>query len=166
MTRKNKFLGYIFIAVGVLSLLAMGILERLEQKEIVRNHVASLPSFSILSIHGNLTRLEVKDKPVVLFFFHSTCEHCQEEAKYVVEHRQKLQSADVYFLSTENLADIQKFAQNYQLHPFQVGQVKDQEVSVPMGIRTFPTCFVYAKSGVLLKQFQGQIKIDAITALF
>ena len=98
--------------------------------------------------------------------FNSTCEHCQEEAKHVVENRQKLQSADVYFLSTENLQDIQNFAEKYQLHHFQVGQVKDEQVSVPMGIQTFPTCFVYSESGNFIKQFKGQVKMDVITDLF
>jgi len=166
MTQKNKFLGFFFIVAGLLSLLVMGISERLEQKEMIRNHVASLPSIHVKSTKGKMLRLVPKDKPIVLFFFHSSCEHCQEEAKQVVANQQMLEPADVYFLSTENLSDIQQFARQYQLHSFQVGQVKDEEVSVPMGIRTFPTCFVYSKSGVLLKQFQGQIKIDAIAALF
>ncbi len=166
MKRKNKIIGYLLVFIGLFSFLVIGILDRLHQKEQVKNNVAQLPMLQVRSITGKFYRIIPKDKPIVLFFFNSTCEHCQEEAKHVVENRQKLQSADVYFLSTENLQDIQNFAEKYQLHHFQVGQVKDEQVSVPMGIRTFPTCFVYAESGVLLKQFQGQIKIDAITALF
>jgi len=164
MLNKKKW--YFFIFLSLISFLSISLFKHLNQAEQGINNLYKFPLLQVQLITGKVYRILPKDRPIVLFFFHSTCEHCQEEAKYVVENRQKLQSADVYFLSTENLADIQKFAQNYQLHPFQVGQVKDEEVSVPMGIRTFPTCFVYAKSGVLLKQFQGQIKIDAITALF
>ena len=57
-------------------------------------------------------------------------------------------------------------AEKYQLHHFQVGQVKDEQVSVPMGIQTFPTCFVYSESGNFIKQFKGQVKMDVITDLF
>ena len=166
MKRKNKIIGYLLVLIGLFSFLVIGILDRLNQKEQVKNNVAKLPILQVKSITGKLYKVIPKDKPIVLFFFNSTCEHCQEEAKYVVENHQKLQSADVYFLSTENLQDIQNFAETYQLHRFQVGQVKDEEVSVQMGIQTFPTCFVYSKSGNLLKQFKGQVKMNVITDLF
>jgi thiol-disulfide isomerase/thioredoxin len=162
----NKTKGYVFVFVSLISLLSISLFKHLNQKEQVKNNVAKLPILQVKSITGKFYQVIPKDKPIVLFFFNSTCEHCQEEAKHVVENHQKLQSADVYFLSTENLQDIQNFAEKYQLHHFQVGQVKDEQVSVPMGIQTFPTCFVYSESGNFIKQFKGQVKMDVITDLF
>ena len=163
MKRKNKLIGFLLILIGILSYLGMAIASKLEHKEEVNNTIITLQEFKYISLDGSTRSLEKGNVPNVIFFFNPECEHCQAEAKLVSEHVADFEKAKVYFFSTEEIESIKKFAQDYKLETFEVGQVDYMKVAYPMGVNTFPMCFIYSPEGKLLKQFKGEVKIEAIT---
>lgn len=163
MKRKNKLIGLLLILVGILSYLGMAIAAKLEHKQEVNNTINTLQEFKYISLDGNTRSLEKGNKLKVIFFFNPECEHCQAEAKLLSEHATHFEKANVYFLSTEGLEAIKKFAEDYHLETFDVGKVDYMQVAYPMGVNTFPMCFIYSPEGKLLKQYKGEVKIEAIT---
>lgn len=162
MKHKTKLIGFLLILVGILSYLGMAIASKLEHKKEVNNTINTLQEFDYISLDGNSNSFEKSSNPVVIFFFNPECEHCQSEAKLVSENESEFENARVYFLSTERLEAIKKFAEEYHLDPFEVGQVDYVQVAYPMGVNTFPMCFIYSTEGKLLKQYKGEVKIEGI----
>ena len=163
MKHKTKLIGFLLILIGILSYLGMAIAAKLEHKEEVNNNINTLQDFNYTNLDGTRKSLNNEDTPTVIFFFNPECEHCQAEAKLVSEHAADFEKAKVYFLSTEDLESIKNFAHDFNLEAYEVGQVDYMEVAYPMGVNTFPMCFIYSAEGKLLKQFKGEVKIEAIT---
>lgn len=160
---NKKLIGLLLILVGILSYLGMAIASKLEHKEEVKNTINTLQEFKYISLGGSTKGLEKSNKPTVIFFFNPECEHCQAEAKLVSKHKADFGTAKVYFLSSESIESIRNFSQIYYLESFEVGQVDYINVAYPMGVNTFPMCFIYSPEGKLLKQYKGEVKIEAIT---
>lgn len=163
MKHKTKLIGFFLILTGILSYLGMAIASKLEHKEEVKNTIDRLQEFKYISLNGSSKGLEKSNIPTVIFFFSPECEHCRAEAKLVSQHTADFEKAKVYFFSSEDLESIKRFAEDYHLEPFEVGQVDYMQVAYPMGVNTFPMCFIYSAEGKLLKQYKGEVKIEAIT---
>jgi thioredoxin-related protein len=163
MKNKTKLTGFLLIILGLLSYLGMSIFRKLERKERITEKISSVQMIPYTAISGEKKEVIETGMPVIIFFFNSECEHCQSEAKLVSKHNQDFKKALVYFFSTEEVSSIQRFSEDYQLEHFEVGRVDYKEVAYPMGVNTFPMCFIYSSEGKLLKQYKGEVKIEAIT---
>lgn len=163
MKRKNKLIGFILVVVGILSYLGMAIANKLEHKEEVKTRVAKLAYFSYTSLDDQEVKIKQSDRTKVIFFFNPDCEHCQSEAELIAANMDAFANAEVYFFSMESLESIQDFAKKHKIEDFKVGKVDYKSVAYPMGVNTFPICFIYAPTGELLQQYKGEVKLEAIT---
>ena len=69
--------------------------------------VKTLRLISIAAIHNGT--------PVILCYFSSTCEHCQNEIKSLLENKQYFKGTKFFLVSNDSIADLQKFIYNYHI---------------------------------------------------
>lgn len=77
-----------------------------------------LPSIEILltdSISRFHTQAAGHDKPIILLLFHTTCEHCQQQARDMVSKKKQLEATRLIMISTEPVSTIRKFSADYAL---------------------------------------------------
>lgn len=165
MRKKNKILIFSIIMGSLIALIGMGIFLKIKYKHNVTDNISTLSSIQYQSIDGSLKRLVFSDKFNVIFFFNSECEHCQQEARLISANTSRFTNSEIYFFSTEELPAIAKFVDDVGFgknSPVKVGHVEYQQVAYPMGVNTYPMCFIYSPDGKLLKRYAGEVKIDAI----
>jgi thiol-disulfide isomerase/thioredoxin len=166
MKRTGIFL-LLSVVVLTLGYLAWRITQRLEEKKEVKVFTEVLPPIAYDDIQ-NTTKWLGKNtkKPTVIFFFNTDCEHCQAEAELVNREITQFAEVELYFLSLEPIDTIKTFAERYKLVGFKnlhIGKIDAVTATEKFGIRSFPTVFIYAANGELLKEYQGEVKIEAIT---
>ncbi len=101
----------------------------------------------------------------VLIAFNPDCEHCQQEAIDVYEHRSDLKNVYLFFVANSKSKDISDFAEKFKLKNLKnVNLVKDTKniLADSFGVKSIPTIFIYNKDNQLIKRFDGETKIDAI----
>lgn len=107
--------------------------------ELPKMNVLSLPEESTLalnSLSGNL----------VLIFFNPSCEHCQEEAKFIAENKKLFDTYQLYFISSDSLPSITRFKSDYKLNENNYHFAFGDGMSVyqTMGaLNNVPAVFVY-----------------------
>lgn len=138
-----------------------------KQQEPLQHQVLSndLPTMSLKLLEGE--QIEVRELPgnTILILFFSDCDHCQREAKAIHERIDAFKNYTVYFISSDSLKDIQKFADDYQLNA--IPNVKFGNTEVAMVIRSFgavptPSVYIYSSQKKLVKQFNGETDIEEI----
>ena len=104
-------------------------------------------------------------KPVVIMFFSPDCEHCQKETKELLAYKSDLKNIQIVMLSPSSYPTLKKFYEEYGIPA--IPSIKmGQDVNYTLGslyqIRTFPTLYVYSKTGKLLKAFAGNVGVPEI----
>jgi thiol-disulfide isomerase/thioredoxin len=166
--RKVLLIFVLMLVTGILGWLISQSLSSLTERQAREQSISELPVLNITPLDSD-TRL-LTDIPentkTVLIMFNSECEYCQYEARTISSHfDQILDDTQLVFLSAEPLATIEQFRDNYFLSSNQ--NVTFAQVYLPQLIDTFkkisyPSIFVYNESGVLLKEFKGETKVEAI----
>lgn len=109
-----------------------------------------------------------KSKPVVLLLFHTTCEHCQQEARDLLTRKKELEKIRLVMISTEPLSLVRAFYRQYAL-----SQVKDLVIGRDHKLVTpkmfmyesFPFCAVYGKSHRFIRSFERNFNTDSILSV-
>lgn len=101
---------------------------------------------------------------VILVFFQPDCDHCQREAKAINEHLDSFKDYDIYFVTTESFALIDKFAKDYNLSGHtnvHFVQTTLNEILDTVGPISAPSMFIYADKA-LVKHLDGETPIEEI----
>lgn len=164
----KSFLKFIipFVVLGSLTFLFFKIKTKLNEKRKVEEATALLPHVSFLNIKGASVNLnQTINKVKYIVFFNSDCEHCQAEARLLADNFEAFIGTEVYFLSNESLENIRAFKEKYLKgqHRFHVGTIDPKVSSGVFGVHTFPYVMIYGKDNKLLKNFKGQVKLEALT---
>ncbi len=129
-----------------------------------------LPSFTLLRDdstlfdHGQL----LKSTATVFVYFNSDCDHCQQEAKAMVDSVTYLTDLQVVFVSNESFQNVKKFAADYQLtswRPFTVTVDLKDDIYRFFEPSSAPFVVLYDKRGNYIQTFVGGTSVANIRAL-
>lgn len=159
-----------FILPGIITIIlatAMFLItnDSSEKKVIVKGDLPAIQLLLTDSVNKyNIAETKGK-KPVLLFFFNTTCDHCQALASELVEKQRRLKDIEIIMASTEELSLIKKFSNQYSL--FEVQNLIVGKDIASMGIRTFhfesyPFCAVYNNQHKLIRSFVREFDFEDV----
>jgi glutaredoxin len=162
----KKFL-LLFIVSALLtglSFMTYVIIERVNHKRLTRGHLESLDNFLIYDFDSTRFHLSSYRKRI-LIYFDSECDHCQYQLSQIFSHRKSFDDSDIVLLSSELISTIKLYAErNY---PLDAGNVYFAKINQLDAYNTFgslavPQIFIYGTDGILVKDFKGETKVDAV----
>ncbi|MEI6277183.1 MAG: redoxin domain-containing protein [Prolixibacteraceae bacterium] len=120
------------------------------------------------SLHGGQICLDGfnPNQPTVIIYFHPECEHCQYEATEIGRQPERFAKANMILItSDDSIKRIEAFADQYKLSQVdnlvilfdRKGQFKKQ-----FGTSVVPSVYIYGANKRLLKQFVGEVKMEAV----
>jgi len=133
-----------------------------------KKQIPAYPVFNLISLDSATifsTDKIVQNKPVVFLFFSTTCEHCQNEMKDLLKHKEDFTKIQLLLISTENLSEIKNFFNEYSLAKIPGMRIgKDYKYA---GIKhfmfeRFPFCAIYSKNRQFIKSFESEFDTDLI----
>lgn len=132
---------------------------------------ATIPDFNFYRLNNGM-RFERSDLSyrgnIVLVFFDPTCVQCQQEAKDMSDHFDRIQGASIYFISMNDPALIHAFLPTY------AAALADQENVVALYDRDqhfinrihlptqYPSTYVYGSDGRLKTYWNGYKDIEEV----
>ncbi len=135
---------------------------RLEKREI-QERIKSVPVNTMLFNLDSTLFVFPKATPVVLVIFNSTCEHCQYELSQIKNNMSNFNNLELVFLSSESISVIKRVALLFESAPnVSFVKINPEHLYDSFGTVRFPTIFIYNSVGTLVKEFKGEVKIDAI----
>ena len=117
----------------------------------------------LLAKHTDCTAIK-QAYPSVLIFYNPDCEHCQYEAESLSTHPD-FQKLAVYWFSAADPAALTSFQKEYAADApasFQFYQDPQHQIGNALGVRTYPSIFIYGADGNFVHQYEGEAKPAAI----
>ena len=127
-----------------------------------RDPLTTLPEFSFL-LSDSITVVNSKDiptdKPIVLFYFRSTCKGCQEATDSLLHNIESVKHARFYFLSREPMSEVRLYESHFKMRDYPdvtVGQ--DYETFIAKFFRNphTPIIALYGSNKQLQGVFDGE----------
>lgn len=167
--RKQTFLYAIPIAIMAVALFLLlpGIKEKNTEipSTSAKNLANQLPNLKLLGMDGSVNYSRELNGKNVLVLYNPDCDHCQREAKEIRMQIEAFQNYTVWFVSSDNVENISRFAKDYDL----VGQAnvhfvrtEVMEVINNFGAIATPSVYIYSDERQLIKAINGETSIDQI----
>ncbi|MBL4655445.1 MAG: redoxin domain-containing protein [Bacteroidia bacterium] len=166
MKKNLKYIFLLILVVGI-STMVFQILGQLEEKKLKKANRQTLPNFEFVDLNNErFTNAQlIPDKNVLIIYFNPQCDECQYEASEIRENIQQFESTHILMVSNSPQEDVKSFAIEYKIDNL-------KEISILLDTReiyyeifdasTVPNLFIYNKEHLLVKQYEGQTKIEAI----
>lgn len=140
------------------------------KKEAALN-MKTLPEFAFKTMEdAPYTQRDVpEDKSVIIFHFSPDCDHCQNEATDLKEKMEWFKDVHILMVADKPKNEIEAFAQNYGLEKFpQVVFLQEQNGAFfnAFGTAAVPLAYIYDSEHRLLKNYNGETKMEAIKSVF
>lgn len=137
-------------------------------KKVAEARIQTLQHGCFESLKGKLTCLDEfnPEQPTVIIYFNPECEHCQYEATEIGRQPERFAKANMILITPDDSAKrIEAFASRYQL--WQVDNLvilydRNFQFKKYFGTTVFPSVFIYGANKRLLKQFIGEVKMEAV----
>ena len=116
----------------------------------------TLPTLSGSGNAGKIRLADFKGKPVVLNFWASWCEPCNDEAAFLQKSWPSLQSQGIVFLGIdgpEKSSDALKFLQKYGITYRNAQDTIDGAVAINYGVTGFPETVFIDRNGVVVAKW-------------
>lgn len=103
--------------------------------------------------------------PIVVNYFHPTCNFCESEILEFLQYPEKMQNAQWLFITTALSDEIIEFLKEYPIDELPNSMVlSDHDYQF---IRTYlpksaPTTYIYTPNGKLKKMFKGMVSLDTL----
>lgn len=101
----KKIIKILLIALflGLFSLVIYQIFQKIQHKKEVAAHIQQLPNFAFPTIHGDIYTHDniPKNKPIIIVYYNSECDFCNEEAQMIKENIHQLAQTTILFISFE-----------------------------------------------------------------
>ena len=154
--------------IGVLGFLGYRIIDKQNQNEKIKLSKEYLPTFEFYDLDSTIYSTSLKDKslPIVIIHFNTECDHCQSEALLIHQNFKAFTSAQLVMVAPNNPKDILAFIATYGISKHKEIIVlwdKDKRFVSLFGPSQFPSVYIYSKEHRLLKEYHGEVKIEAIT---
>ena len=120
------------------------------------------------SLHGGQICLDGfnPNQSTVILYFHPECEHCQYEATEIGRQSDRFSKANLILITPDDsVKRIETFADRYKL--WQVDNLvilfdRNGQFKKQFGTSVVPSVFIYGANKRLLKQFVGEVKMEAV----
>ena len=158
----------ITLVVIVLSFLGYEIYAKIVQKQKIAQQIKRMPEFYFYKPGTNnvFTEADLKpNKATLIINFHPECEHCTYEAEIISKQASDFEQYQLLFISYADTQQIKTFANKHQLTGYRnitFLEDKDMVFDDISGKSGVPTSFIYDKNGKLVKQFLGEVKVEAL----
>jgi thiol-disulfide isomerase/thioredoxin len=163
--KKNVFIGLVMVAALAGCQKEKPQEEKKEDKVVLNAKPTAnnnMPNFVITQLDGQKVIFKELTGKVMIVFFNPGCDHCQREAQLISANKQSFKDCQIYFVTPEAPAEIEKFSKDYNLiEPnihFGRGDVA-QIVNAVGPITTVPTILIYDKQA-LVARMEGEISMD------
>ena len=168
----KKILAFFLVVIlgGSISYMVYHIIRVKKKTDIANQNKQQLPGFTFFDLNGTKKGSEIVKQglPVVIIYFNNDCEHCQQEAKQLNANMPMLNGAQIIMISFNTADEIRQYAKNYQLDRYkQVTFLRDKDYKFThwFGNCSIPSVFVYNAQHRLVKEFYGEVKVEAIKKL-
>ncbi len=165
-------MGKIKLIFGGLSLVVIGLLlflicKSLDKKNQTLINIQKLPNFHFKTLDGaDYSKNNIaENRPVIIIYFNTECEHCIYEVKEITKNIERFLSYQIILTSSETTNKIIDFKEINNLKNYSnitVLQVNDNDFYNSFGTLAIPSVFIYSEKHLLTKHFKGEVKIDAI----
>lgn len=169
VTRRTIYLiNLIMVILITCGYMLYRIIEKHKDYDALVESKHNLPKFYLYDLNGNLTNNDFLNKktPVCIFYFNTSCEFCQVEAKNIKLNINQFKQAQIVMVSLNSLKEIDEFAVLYGLKKVQgvtFLQDKNFEFHKWFGKSSVPAVFIYNSEHKLIKEYHGEVKIESIT---
>ena len=158
------------LLLSLFSLITIKIIEKVNTKKITAERIQKLPDFNLKTIDGSdFTKTHLSKKlPIVLIYFHSTCEYCQDEAQQISDNFKAFDRSQLIFVSNEKPNVIRKFAEDYDLSKHDnIKFLSDSDglFATTVGANTTPYLLIYNSDFDLKVRHKGSINISKLITL-
>ena len=166
MKKKLILLVVLPLCLVVLGILVIQIININKHKKQIASHKQNLPNFEFYDLDTNKVKQTdiTNNSPVCLIYFDTDCEYCQAEAVNLHQNIKKL-TGKVVMISANHPAQINLFKSKYQLiNDTQINVLwdKDNRFRSWFDLKSIPSIFIYDRNHQLVKEYHGQVKIEAI----
>lgn len=143
------------------------IVKKIKHKNVIAEQIRNIPEFSFINtLTQNVYSNDSIDseKTCLIIYFNSECDHCQYEAEQISTHIDKFENYQILMISYEPKESILAFREVYQLKNQIITFLQDPKFQFDdiFGNSPIPTSFIYNKNKELVKQFKGEVKIEAL----
>jgi peroxiredoxin len=124
-----------------------------------------LPPLPVRLSDGNTIQTKDLKGKTILVLFQPDCDHCQNEARQIQENLASFKEYRLYFISSSPIAEIEKFASDYQLAGYDnvaFGWTPTEAVINTLGPIQAPSVYIYSEKGKLVKAINGEVDISVI----
>lgn len=165
MKKKSLYFLGALILIAVAFML-VGIFQKSKILANIETTKQSLPNFTFYNLDSLATNSTFikKGKSVCIFYFNADCEYCQNEARDISKNIALFKDTQIVMVSFNTIADIKKFALEYGLNYPNIVFLQDPkfQFSSWFGKTSVPSVFIYNAQHRLVKEYQGETKIEAI----
>ncbi len=121
----------------------------------------AMPYFAMRLIDSSMTYRSrfPKKMPVLLVYFNPDCDHCKDEAKQLMEHKDDFKKLYMVFISTASLPSIKTFADTFDIQGKNIIIGRDEAYKLPpfYSIRFAPFVVLYNKEKNIENVYEGGI---------
>jgi protein-disulfide isomerase len=131
----------------------------------------TVPSFKLLLMDSSTYFYKYqlkKNTPTIIVYFNPDCDHCQHDAKKIVDTIKAFKNAQFVFVSYAPFGEIKKFTITYKLNEqknIKVGRDEKYFISVFFKVRFTPFVAVYDGLGNLVRVFEGGTTMKKLAEL-
>ncbi len=136
-----------------------------KEPEQIQALVNDLPQMTIVSLEGSEINVKELEGKKVLIFFQPDCDHCQREAVEIQENLEAFKNTNLYFITSQTLEEAKNFANTYGLSDqpnITFARTSTESVLKNYGPIATPSIYIYTENNVLIKAFNGEVKIETV----
>lgn len=132
------------------------------------NNIRQIPSFSIIIMPDStvFTQEQLqKNQPLVLMLFNPDCDHCKEEVKELLAHKNELTALPIVMVSALPYKLIKTFYDDHSIKSMPnvtMGQDENFTLGSLYKPARYPSLYIYDAKGSLAKVFAGNAGVAAI----
>ncbi|MDA9555153.1 redoxin domain-containing protein [Pelobium sp.] len=168
--RKKSLVIILLLAcfVGITCFLVNKIVERQSQNEEIKLTKEYLPKFEFYQLDSAiyLSTSIKKNIPLIIIHFNTECEHCQAEVQLISQNIKVFKNAQIIMVAPNAPSEINSFMEQYGIKQHSKINVlwdKYYHFIDWFGHSPFPSVYIYNKGQHLVKEYHGEVKIEALT---
>jgi glutaredoxin len=140
------------------------VVDRVNHRRLTRQNLEILGNFPIFNFDSARIHLSANRKSI-LVYFDSQCDHCLYELNQIFIHKNSFKDSDIVLMSSELISTIKIYAErNWPIGLANIHFAKINQVDVynTFGSLAVPQIFIYGADGILIKEFKGETKMEAV----
>lgn len=163
--KKTTIILLLVVGLGFLCYFGLRTVQKVSKNTV--EQTATIPYFVVEDSNGKVFSKQGLQQNILSIFiaFHPECEHCQYEAKSIVEKQMQLKNTQIVLFTSANDSLIRAFSKTYGLDSLKNVHVltdSKNEMWTLFDVKTIPTIFIYNAQNQLIKRFNGETKIETI----